>query len=68
MYWVTDLDYKSKYWSDVLLNRDWSMLEGLSLCNYANKYSVDCGITDSTIKIFCHLNWPKLSDLNISIQ
>ena len=36
MYCVDDLDDKSEYWSDVLLERDWSMLRLLNLSNYRN--------------------------------
>mgnify|MGYP000855967345 CR=1 FL=1 len=36
MYCVGDSDGQSEYWSDVLLERDWSMLKQLSLRNYGN--------------------------------
>ena len=36
MYCVTELDEQSESWFDVLLERDWSMLEGLILGNYGN--------------------------------
>ena len=36
MYCADDLVKQSEYWSDVLLSRDWSMLEKLWLGNYEN--------------------------------
>ena len=36
MYCAVDSDKQSEYWSDVLLDRDWSMLEQLYLSNYGN--------------------------------
>lgn len=36
MYNVDDLEKQSETWSDVLLDRDWSMLRGLVLSTYAN--------------------------------
>ena len=36
MYCVTELDRQSDYWSDVLVERDWSLLKGLYLGNYGN--------------------------------
>ena len=42
MYCAVDSDWQSEYWSDVLLDRDWSMLQQLYLSNY--------GITQIIIK------------------
>ena len=36
MYCVAELDGQREYWSDVLLERDWSMLRLLNLSNYRN--------------------------------
>ena len=36
MYCADDLDEQSEHWSDVLSERDWSMLKSLQLCNYGN--------------------------------
>lgn len=37
MYYVVDeLDSQNEYWTDVLLEKDWSMLQDLSLRNYVN--------------------------------
>ena len=64
MYCVVELADQGDYWFDVLLERDWSMLKKLWLCN-SEIYSDDCGITDDTISIFVNSNWPKLADLNL---
>ena len=36
MYRFAELEYENWGWSDVLLQRDWSTLEGLSLSNNVN--------------------------------
>ena len=40
MYCAVDSDKQSEYWSDVILDRDWSMLEQLWLGNYGNTQSI----------------------------
>ncbi len=36
MYSFAELDKQSEYWSDIILGRNWSMLEKLNLGNYGN--------------------------------
>ena len=36
MYYVPELDGQNEHWCDVLSERDWSFLKGISLSNYVN--------------------------------
>ena len=65
MYCAADSDCKSEYWSAVLLEKDWSMLKILKLCNYVNILG-GCGITDDNICVLFNLNWSHLTDLHLS--
>ena len=40
MYYVSKLENQSKCWPNVLLERDWSMLDGLDLSDYADTQGV----------------------------
>ncbi len=57
MYFPVDLDKQNEYIPDVLLERDWSMLNQLRLCNFGYTQ----GIVESLMRPLVHsLNWTGL--------